>query len=172
MGLYIFKNIQDNKLKWVLKFLIVFILIAFLSPVIVNNKPLLCKNKNGFYLPVFTKKYFNDECSFQIETIIPYTANTIDKKNRNVGPFDKQNLDSIHKRHWLGTDALGRDVLAGLIRGSLFAFWIGMMSAILALLIGFTMAFLSGFVVNAEPASCELLFYIFYFFGNSLSIFY
>ena len=47
--------------------------------------------------------------------------------------------------HWLGTDRLGRDVLAGLIHGSRYALTIGVVSVGISLLIGVTLGALAGY---------------------------
>ena len=105
-------------------------------------------------------------------TIIPYSAHTIDTDNRNVGPFDSQEVSSLRYRHWLGTDAIGRDVLAGLIWGSHVALKVGLLSTLLALLIGFIAGYLSGYVgddsfkissLNAVITVLLFLLSIFYF---------
>ena len=88
----------------------------------------------------------SESCQFGIKALIPYDSNSTDKKNRKVGPFDYQDVSSLYYRHWLGTDALGRDVLAGLIEGSYIAFIVGILSSLFALIIGVFFAYWSGFV--------------------------
>lgn len=69
--------------------------------------------------------------------IIPYGAGDLDFKNTNaVGPFDSQDVSSNAYRHWLGTDELGRDVLAGIIHGSKSAIFIGFGAMLIASLLG------------------------------------
>ncbi|MBW3096645.1 ABC transporter permease [Pseudohoeflea coraliihabitans] len=45
----------------------------------------------------------------------------------------------------LGTDMLGRDVLAGILHGARISLWIGILSAVVAALIGVTMGAIAGF---------------------------
>lgn len=67
---------------------------------------------------------------------MPYSHYSIDlKTGASASPFDPQPV-SIRMRHWLGTDTLGRDVLAGMIRGCRVSLLIGLGSMLLALLIG------------------------------------
>ncbi|MBT8190254.1 MAG: ABC transporter permease [Saprospiraceae bacterium] len=120
---------------------LVFILIALLHPFLANDKYIMGKSEDGI-------QFFSDKegSSFGIPALIPYAANSIDRENRSVGPFDKQNVRSLYHRHWLGTDSLGRDVLAGLIHGSFLALMIGLAASLLALLIGVIMAYISAYV--------------------------
>ena len=87
--------------------------------------------------------------------IVPYGPSSIDLANSgSIGPFDHQNIESLYYRHWLGTDEIGRDVLAQLVYGSRTALVIGffsvLISAILGIMIGAIPAFLGdkGFKVN------------------------
>lgn len=97
-----------------------------------------------------SKDSIQKERNFSIPPIIPYGGKTIDKLNRNVGPFDKQNVKSVYYRHWLGTDALGRDVLAGIIHGSHIALKVGFWSSVFSLLIGIFLGYLSGYFGNKQ----------------------
>jgi peptide/nickel transport system permease protein len=49
------------------------------------------------------------------------------------------------REHWLGTDRLGRDVLAGLIHGSRYALTIGLVSVGISLAIGVALGALAGY---------------------------
>ncbi|NNE26877.1 MAG: ABC transporter permease [Saprospiraceae bacterium] len=89
-----------------------------------------------------------EEPNFGIRAPIPYSANSIDKNNRKTGPWDKQDVSNLYYRHWLGTDSIGRDILAGIIHGSYLAFLIGFVASLLALMIGSLMAYLSGYFGN------------------------
>jgi oligopeptide transport system permease protein len=55
-------------------------------------------------------------------------------------PFDEQFLDQVlaspSSRHWLGTDSLGRDMLARLIYGARVSMTVGIVTAVISLLIG------------------------------------
>ncbi|HJW31088.1 MAG TPA: ABC transporter permease, partial [Saprospiraceae bacterium] len=68
--------------------------------------------------------------------LIPYSHSSIDlKTGATVSPFQSQPV-SLRMRHWLGTDIIGRDVMAGMIRGCRVSLMIGLGSMLLALLIG------------------------------------
>ncbi len=62
-----------------------------------------------------------------------------------VGPFEHQRLDSPRYRHWLGTDQYGRDVAAGLVSGARVSLSVGLLSMVLAGLIGLILGSLAGY---------------------------
>nr|MBS0037485.1 ABC transporter permease [Saprospiraceae bacterium] len=77
---------------------------------------------------------------------VPYSPQSIDRLNASFkSPAGNQQIRSSHERHWLGTDGLGRDVLAGLIHGSRLALMIGFLSVFLAMLTGVLLGAAAGF---------------------------
>ncbi len=81
-----------------------------------------------------------------IQPLVPYSQSSIDYENSNsVSPFDSQQIKSIYYRHWLGTDELGRDVLAQLIHGSRTAFIIGLGVVLIAGIIGIILGGIAGY---------------------------
>lgn len=98
--------------------------------------------------------------------IIPYQSTSIDFQNANsVGPFDEQNLENNKARHWLGTDELGRDVLANLIHGSRTALLVGFGAVALAALIGILLGSLAAYFGDDQLKvfRLELLLFLLYF---------
>ena len=107
---------------------------------------------------ISTDKYlisFSPEVSFMVNkksadiglpALIPYSAKTIDKQNRNKSPFGSQNVKSLYYRHWLGTDVIGRDVLAGILSGANVALRIGFAAVFFTILIGTILGYLSGYL--------------------------
>jgi len=88
-------------------------------------------------------------CAWSVKPIIPYSQKTIDIKNgRYKGPFSTQDVASLRERHWLGTDALGRDSLAGLLYGSTIALRIGLFAALLAFIFGIFIGTVAGYFGN------------------------
>ncbi|HXH13367.1 MAG TPA: ABC transporter permease [Alphaproteobacteria bacterium] len=67
---------------------------------------------------------------------IPYRPNQIDLTN----PFAPPSAE-----HWLGTDRLGRDVMAGIVHGSRISLSIGFVAVGIAVVIGVTLGALAGF---------------------------
>lgn len=153
-----------NKLaKWSLRVLIVIFLIAMFSDFIANEKPLYCKIEGKTYFPILkqyvvdlglskweTKFYQTPWQEHEYEKVImppiPYSHFTLDNKNVHfISPFGNQDVPSNRFWHWLGTDQFGRDVLAGMIRGARVAMLIGVLSMLIATLIGLFLGSLAGF---------------------------
>ncbi len=153
-----------NKLaKWSLRVLIVIIFIAMFSDFIANEKPLYCKIEGKTYFPVLKQytvdlgwskwdaKFYqtpwqNHDYESVVMPPIPYSHFTLDDKNVHyVSPFGNQNVSSNRYWHWLGTDQFGRDVLAGMIRGTRVAMLIGVLSMFIATFIGLFLGSLAGY---------------------------
>ena len=126
--------------KWQTLGLAIFIFIGLTSQIISNEKYLLSTDHG---LEFFVDK---SKVTSGLGAMIPYSYYTIDKDNRNVGPFDKQKISSLYYRHWLGTDAIGRDVLAGLLAGTYLALKLGFLAMLLTMLIGVFFGYLSGYL--------------------------
>jgi peptide/nickel transport system permease protein len=67
---------------------------------------------------------------------IPYRANQIDLTN----PFAPPSAE-----HWIGTDKLGRDVMAGIIHGSRISLSVGFVAVGIAVVVGVSLGALAGF---------------------------
>ena len=63
--------------------------------------------------------------------------------------YQIQNLDMAYQppsaQHWLGTDALGRDVGQRLVQGARIAFQVGMITSLIAIPIGLVLGLLAGY---------------------------
>lgn len=120
--------------------LLFFIVCAIMHPFLANEKYIICFDGEEKFMVA------PPDCHKGIRGFIPYSAKNIDKANRAVGPFDSQNVTSLYHRHWLGTDLLGRDILAGIIWGSWVALRIGVLAMLLTIIIGTFFGYLSGYV--------------------------
>lgn len=148
---------------WSLRFVGVVVFIGIFADFISNEKPYYCKINGESHFPIF-KSYAVDlglakfpaslvhinwrETQFEdeIRTIIPYSPQNMDIKNRDYkSPFDEQEVKSLRWRHWLGTDNLGRDVMAGMIHGTRTAMLVGMISMSISALIGIFLGALAGY---------------------------
>lgn len=113
----------------------VYIFIAVFSPFIANEKPILIKNEDGLSMPIFMNKsieYY--EAEILISPIIPYSYKQTNlTQNKALAPLTYDDNDNIHL---LGTDGLGRDLTASLIRGAFISLKIAGIATILALLLG------------------------------------
>lgn len=176
---------KDRASRWALRILMVFMVIAILSPMIANEKPFYCKYEGENYYPIFNDMLgkFNlakpyeglvgvDWLSQEFESIlrapIPYSETTQDKLNASYkSPLEAQNIKENRKRHLLGTDKLGRDILAGLIHGTRSAMMIGIFSMLIAGFIGIVIGTIAGYfgddqVVLSLPSVFLLLLAFFF----------
>ena len=139
--------------RWMLVILFVGVFLEFLA----SDKPIVAKVEGSWYMPAIgntlfevglNKRYntirrykWSKHDAFMIMPLVPYAANSIDLNNAAYkGPFDEQNYSSVRYRHWLGTDKIGRDVLAGLLNGCRVVlkiiFLVGIISGLLGLILG------------------------------------
>jgi peptide/nickel transport system permease protein len=141
----------------------VLICIAIFADFIANERPIICKLDGQIHFPVLKQYAVNlgitawdekfvvkcwDEHNYDWAwfALIPYSATTLDKKNRDfVSPFGKQDLKSWRWRHWIGTDELGRDVAAGMIAGTRIAMMVGIVAMSIATLIGVILGAMAGY---------------------------
>ncbi len=162
---YVIRQYKKNKIALVsLYFIFALIAIALFADFIANEKPLVAKYKDNVYFPVF-REYTVDlglsewpsdlqniewaelDYDFAIWPPVPYLPQNLDFSNaQSVGPFDEQRIKSLHWRHWLGTDELGRDILSGMIHGTRIALLVGVISMGIASFIGIILGALAGFL--------------------------
>jgi peptide/nickel transport system permease protein len=152
------------RMAWI--FLFVIAIIAIIGPLIANEKPLYCELDGVHYFPVFsgvseatlsTSHPAHSPVQWHVtafdailRTPIPYSPTTIDlQTGATVGPFDDQPV-STRFRHWLGTDIVGRDVLAGMIRGCRISLLIGLGAMLLAVMIGVPLGMIGAYWGNKE----------------------
>ena len=155
--------------------LIVLALIALLAPVIANEKPLYVSYKGNSLFPAFSFKTnlllkTNDteehlqydlvewkklKCDKIIFAPVAYSPSKTDYTNADyVSPNGEQVFINekgvpekmpVQFKHWLGTDKLGRDVLAGLIYGTRISLTIGIFSMAIASFIGIMLGAIAGY---------------------------
>ena len=154
---------HNRPARWSLRILYVLIFIALFADFLANEKPLYCQLERQHYFPVLkdyavslgigsweSRFVIKDWREQPFERVwwapIPYSATTIDRRNMNFrAPFGQQNVASWRFRHWLGTDELGRDVAAGMIRGTRIALLVGLIAMSIASLIGIGLGTLAGY---------------------------
>lgn len=156
---------------WVFACLFFYVFIALAGPLISNDKAIICKENGKWSFPVFKNEIKTDVCDWSIKTLIPYSYQSIDQNNRKKGPFDQQEISSLYYRHWLGTDTLGRDVMAGMIRGARISFVVAFCSLLIAFMIGMLVGYLMG-LLGDDQLKLNLLQIIFSIGGLLLVGFY
>lgn len=140
------------------------VLIALLADVLANDRPLVALVDGEWRFPVarqfgkelgwvadyrpVVRNWYRQPTEWAWWPPVPYRADKPDRRNANYrSPLGAQQTGE-NARHWLGTDKLGRDVLAGLIRGTRVAVAVGLGSLLLAFLIGISLGGIAGFFGN------------------------
>src|ERR1041385_8807179 len=125
-----------------LAFVIFLLLVAYLSPLLASNQPIICKYEGKIYLPAVVELVQSRETGDHwISKAHPFNLPQFDAKSADEAPkFEwavwplipyhefEQTLDYYQPpsaQHWLGTDELGRDVAARLIHGTTVAVKVG-----------------------------------------------
>lgn len=155
---------KKNKRAYCSFLLLIFIFVLSLfSELISNDKPLIVKYKNELYFPVFhnysdefwggdfpTAANYSDSLiqnnikqnGWLIMPLIPYSFNTVDYYLDNATP------SAPSKKHWLGTDEEGRDVLARILYGIrlslIFALVLTFISSAIGIFVGAVQGYFGG----------------------------
>ena len=149
---------KKNKLAMISMYIVAFLVVlALVADFLASSKPLYVVYKGETYFPV-VKDYLN---SLGISKWDPELINInwkeLDNQNKlesvvwSPVPYGPREIDLTHVYsppegdHYLGTDGIGRDVLAGLIHGSRVSLSVGFVAAGIALLIGITLGSLAGY---------------------------
>ena len=158
------RQFKKNKMAvWSLRMVYVIMFIGIMADFIANDKPFFCRINGSSYFPIFKSygvalgiaKYppelsnvnWNEvQYDFVIRTPIPYSPQNLDLKNKDYkSPLDEQDVESSAWRHHLGTDNLGRDVLAGMVHGTRTAMLVGIISMSISVIIGIFFGALAGY---------------------------
>ncbi len=149
---------KKNKVSlWALYVVFFLFTIAIFADFLANDKPIMAKYNGTLYFPV-VKDYIvglgldrwnaelvntdwkqldqEGKLSSTIWTPIRYRSSNQDLEHNTAPPGGS---------HLLGTDAIGRDVLAGIIHGSRIALTIGFLSMSIAILLGVLLGSLAGY---------------------------
>lgn len=155
---------KKNKRAYCSFLLLIFIFVSSLfSELISNDKPLIVKYKNELYFPVFhnysdefwggdfpTAANYSDSLiqnnikqnGWLIMPPIPYSFNTVDYY------LDSATPSAPSKKHWLGTDEEGRDVLARILYGIrlslIFALVLTFISSAIGIFVGAVQGYFGG----------------------------
>lgn len=140
------------------------LLVALLADFVTNDRPLIASADGELQFPVLheygralslvspyqpaVRNWYRQETEWALWPPVPYAAGRPDVRNSGYrSPFDAQDTGQ-RARHYLGTDKLGRDVLAGLIRGARVAVIVGLGAVGVSLLIGIPLGGVAGFFGN------------------------
>jgi peptide/nickel transport system permease protein len=122
--------------------------LAFFAPLLANRKPLLERTADGWRAPALADYWLSDPdldlpaqpATFTLHAPIPYSPNTIDLGARLGGPGDA---------HYLGTDDLGRDVLARMIHGARVSLTVGLLATLISVIVGSFFGAIAGYYGGA-----------------------
>ena len=147
---------------------LVLLFMAVFADFLANDKPLYLAYKGNTYFPVIhgylvdlgiaswppellNVNYKRLEGARAVFPPIPY-------RQTNVDLFAPLEPPSV--RHWLGTDRLGRDVMAGMIHGSRISLSIGFVAVGIAVVIGVVLGALAGYFGSWIDIAISRLFEI------------
>ena len=160
------QRFRQNRLGFgcLIVFIVVFVL-SVAAELIANDKPLLVRYDQQFYLPIL-KRYPETTFGGVFETEADYKDPVVQQLTEDKGwaiwplieySYQTPNLDLAvpvpsppTAQNWLGTDDQGRDVLARILYGLrvslLFGFALTFISAILGILVGALQGYYGGWV--------------------------
>ncbi len=155
-GRFVWRQFRKNRLGMVSLMFVVFLgLVALLADFLANDKPIVAQYRGRLLFPVL-QQYAVDlglakwpawvprdwkqaQYEWALWPPVPYRPETTDPTLQTL----RDRRPSA--QHWLGTDEIGRDVLAGLIHGTRYALSIGFVAMGIALLIGIILGALAGY---------------------------
>lgn len=147
------KRSNDRKAtSWAWYYLGLLVLVAVFANWLANDRPWVASYEGQTYWPILrhtpeVRDWKAVETDWAIWPPVRFRAATTDLGNGNYRPpFHASKGD--RGRHWLGTDRLGRDTLAGLISGARIAVVVGLGSLGIALLIGIPLGAIAGYFGN------------------------
>lgn len=138
----------------------VMLFLSLIAEFIANDKPVLMKYQGEYLFPIFkvytdarfggdfpTEANYKDEFirknieaeGYMIMPLIPFSYNTVDYELNEPFPV------APSKRHWLGTDEEGRDIVARLLYGIRLSFAFAMLLTLLSSLIGVFVGAVQGY---------------------------
>lgn len=132
--------------------------VALLADVLANDRPLLARQDAQWSSPVAAEWGrdwgFNGQVMIRRKADIAYDwalwppiAYAPSATAYDAGMLPPL-ADGVRGRHWLGTDALGRDVAAGMVHGTRTALWIGGLAMAFAGIVGILLGGLAGYFGN------------------------
>ena len=143
-------------------FLSIFVLSLF-SELLANDRPLIVKYKGEFYFPVFktyTDAFWDGDFPTPADYKDPYIVQNINREGwmlMPLIPFSYNTVDyeidspapsAPDKRHWLGTDDEGRDIVARILYGIrlsvIFAFLLTLCSSFIGIVVGAVQGYFGG----------------------------
>ncbi len=129
------------------------LLMALFADFLANDKPYYLRYRGKTYFPIFQSYMVNLGLAHWPAELLNADFNKLDSAEAVFPPipYRPSNIDllapfeSPSKQHWLGTDKLGRDVMAGIVHGSRISLSVGFVAVGIAVAIGVVLGALAGF---------------------------
>ncbi len=149
---------RKNKLAMISMYIVIFLVfLAVTADFLASSKPLYAVYKGETYFPVI-KDYLNSAgISKWSSDMINANWKELDNQGKLESviwtpvPYGSREIDLVNSLsppqgdHYLGTDGIGRDLMAGLIHGSRVSLSVGFIAAGIALIIGICLGSIAGF---------------------------
>ena len=156
-----FNNFKSNKRGWYCFWIFSFLfLISIFADFIANDKPLLVRYDNVFYLPIlhaYPETIFGGDFETEADYRDPYVKNLINSSGWIIMPIIPYSYNTIirdlnapapappSQKNWLGTDDQARDVLARLIYGFRISILFGFTLTFFSMIIGVSAGAVQGY---------------------------
>lgn len=161
-------------------FLTITYLISLFAPIIANDTPIVVYYKDSFYFPILkfypskafggkedtianykkirNSQAFQSDGNFILFPVIPYGFN---ESNMADLPFGVSPPTSPDKKHWLGTDDRGRDVLTRIFYGYRISLSFSLILVFVEILIGTIIGGLQGYFAGIFDLTFQRIIEIF-----------
>ena len=142
------------------------VFMALFADFIANDKPHYMEYHGKSYFPILRSYLVDMNLSQWPAELLNVEFKKLDG-TKSVFPFIPYRATNINllepleppsQRHWLGTDKLGRDVLAGIIHGSRISLSIGFVAVGIAVIIGVIVGAIAGYFGSWEDLVISRLF--------------
>ncbi len=145
---------------WSLWIFVILLLLALLSNVIANEKPLLVRYQNQLYLPFmvnYSETTFGGELKTATDYQDPFVVKQLESHGWVIWAPLRQSFNSINfstqqpfpsppsRQNLLGTDSNGHDVLAEILYGMRISLFFGVLLTLLSSLIGMVAGAIQGY---------------------------
>lgn len=129
------------------------LIIALFADFLANDKPYYLVYRGQSYFPIFRSYLVKLGLGQWPPELLNVDFKSLDSQGVLFPPISYQpsNIDltapfeSPSGKHWLGTDKLGRDLMAGIVHGSRISLSVGFIAVGIALMIGVLLGALAGF---------------------------
>lgn len=141
----VWKRFRRSKLAtFALFYVVAMALLAAFAPMLANRKPLVARTADGLSFPAIRDYWSEDpdidapagETTGVVRAPVPFSPNSIELARR---------LNPPDGAHVLGTDDLGRDVLARLIHGARVSLAVGFLATAISVIVGSLLGALAGY---------------------------